>query len=79
VTLDGNAEPAGGQHKAMLTATCGNCGLPTIGAVRLALEPKPGLPTDSKNVRAFLDVFTDISNLFVINSESGWYEGVDDP
>jgi hypothetical protein len=53
--------------------------MPTIGAVRLALEPKPGLPTDSKNVRAFLDVFTDISNLFVINSESGWYEGVDDP
>jgi hypothetical protein len=59
----------------MLTATGGNCGMPTIGAVRLALEPKPGLPTGSKNVRAFLDVFTDISNLFVINNESGWYEG----
>jgi hypothetical protein len=61
--------------KAMLTATGGNCGLPTIGAVRLALEPKPGLPTDPRNVRAFIDVFSDLSNLFVINNESGWYEG----
>ncbi|PYV64221.1 MAG: hypothetical protein DMG97_35510, partial [Acidobacteria bacterium] len=25
--------------------------------------------------RAFIDVFTDISGLFVINNESGWYEG----
>lgn len=61
--------------KAMLTATGGNCGLPTIGAVRLVVEPKPGLPTDPNNVRAFIDIFTDISNLFVINNESGWYEG----
>jgi hypothetical protein len=60
---------------AMLTATGADCGLPTIGAVRLVLEPKPGLPTDPNNVRAFIDVFTDISNLFVINNESGWYEG----
>jgi len=60
---------------AMLTATGGNCGLPTIGSVRLVLEPKPGLPTDPNNVRAFIDVFTDISGLFVINNESGWYEG----
>jgi hypothetical protein len=60
---------------AMLTATGGNCGLPTIGAVRLALEPKPGLPTDPRDVRAFIDVFTDLSVLFVINNESGWYEG----
>ena len=58
-----------------LTATGGNCGLPTVGAVRVALEPKPGLPTDPNNPRAFNDVFTDISNLFVINNESGWYEG----
>ena len=58
-----------------LTATGANCGLPTIGAVRLALEPKPGLPTDPNNPRAFMDVFTDISGLFVINNESGWYEG----
>ena len=29
-----------------LTVTGGNCGLPTIGAVRVVLEPKPGLPTD---------------------------------
>jgi hypothetical protein len=60
---------------AMLTATGANNGLPTIGAVRLVLEPKPGLPTDPNDVRAFIDVFTDISGLFVINNESGWYEG----
>src|SRR5712691_5338575 len=60
---------------AMLTATGGNCGLPTIGAVRLVVEPKPGLPTDPNDVEAFIDIFTDISGLFVINNESGWYEG----
>jgi hypothetical protein len=60
---------------AMLTATGSNCGLPTIGAVRVVLEPKPELPTDPNDVRAFIDVFTDISGLFVINNESGWYEG----
>ena len=60
---------------AMLTAAGSNCGLPTIGAVRVVLEPKPGLPTDPNNVRAFIDIFTDISGLFVINNESGWYEG----
>jgi hypothetical protein len=58
-----------------LTATGGNCGLSTVGAVRVVLEPKPGLPTDPNNPRAFIDVFTDISGLFVINNESGWYEG----
>jgi hypothetical protein len=58
-----------------LSVTGGNCGLPTIGAVRVVLEPKPGLPTDPNNPRAFNDVFTDISPLFVINNESGWYEG----
>ena len=60
---------------AQLTATGGNCGLPTVGAVRVVLEPKPGLPTDPRNPKAFIDVFTDISPLFVINNESGWYEG----
>jgi hypothetical protein len=60
---------------AQLTVTGGNCGLPTVGAVRVALEPKPGLPTDPNNPRAFIDIFTDISGLFVINNESGWYEG----
>src|ERR1051326_2145482 len=57
----------------MLTATGGNCGLPTVGAVRVVLEPKPDLPTDPNDPRAFIDVFTDISGLFVINNESGWY------
>ena len=60
---------------AMLTATGSNCGLPTVGAVRLVVEPKPGLPTDPNDIRAFIDIFTDISGLFVINNESGWYEG----
>src|SRR5438093_1130844 len=60
---------------AMLTATGSNCGLPTIGSVRVVLEPKPGLPTDPNDVRAFIDVFTDIAGLFVINNERGWYEG----
>ncbi len=59
----------------MLTATGAKCGLPTIGTVRLVLEPKPDLPTDPSDVRAFIDVFTDIDPLFVINNESGWYEG----
>jgi len=58
-----------------LTVTGANCGLPTVGAVRVVLEPKPGLPTDPNDPRAFNDVFTDISPLFVINNESGWYEG----
>jgi hypothetical protein len=58
-----------------LTVTGANCGLPTVGAVRVVLEPKPGLPTDPENPRAFNDVFTDIGPLFVINNESGWYEG----
>jgi hypothetical protein len=52
-----------------------NCNLPALGAVRLALEPKPGLPSDPDDPRAFIDVFTDIRGLFVINNESGWYEG----
>ena len=60
---------------AQVTATGGNCGLPTVGSVRVVLEPKPGLPTDPNDPRAFNDVFTDISGLFVINNESGWYEG----
>jgi hypothetical protein len=60
---------------AMLTATGPDCGLPTVGAVRLVLEPKPDLPTDPNDVEAFIDVFTDIAGLFVINNESGWYEG----
>ena len=58
-----------------LSATGGNCGLPTLGAVRVVLEPKPGLPTDPHHPKAFIDVFTDLSPLFVINNESGWYEG----
>src|SRR5215475_5072245 len=57
------------------TATGPNGQLRTIGSVRVTLEPKPGLPTDPNDVRAAIDLFTDISGLFVINNESGWYEG----
>jgi len=60
---------------AIKTATGANCGAPTIASVRLVVEPKPGLPTEPTNPRAFIDVFTDIAGLFVINNESGWYEG----
>jgi hypothetical protein len=56
-------------------ANFANGGLPTVGAVRMTLEPKPGLPTNPDDPRAFIDIFTDISGLFVINNESGWYEG----
>ena len=57
------------------TATGPNHDRPTIGAIRIALEPKPGLPTNPTNPEAFIDIFTDITGLFVINNESGWYEG----
>jgi hypothetical protein len=60
---------------AMLTTTGANCGLPTVAAVRLVVEPKAGLPTDPDDPRAFIDIITDISGVFVINNESGWYEG----
>jgi len=53
-----------------LTATGGNCGLPAVGAVRVVLEPKPGLPTRSHRPARLIDVFTDISGLLVINNES---------
>ena len=56
-------------------ANAANGGLKTIGAVRVTLEPKPGLPTNPDDPRAFIDVFMDFSGLFVINNESGWYEG----
>ena len=65
----------GVNDQAQLTASGGNCGLPTVGSVRVVLEPKPGLQTDPNDPRAFIDIFTDISGLFVINNESGWYEG----
>ena len=65
----------GVNDQVQLTATGFDCGLSTIGAVRLVVEPKPGLPPDPTDIRAFIDIFTDLSGLFVINDESGWYEG----
>jgi hypothetical protein len=62
-------------HAIPTAANAANAQLPTLGAVRVVLEPKPGLPTDPRDVEAFIDIFTDISGLFVINNESGWYEG----
>ena len=59
-------------------ANFANGGLPTIGAVRMVFEPKvglPGNPTSFTDPAAFVDMFTDISGLFVINNEAGWYEG----
>ncbi len=41
----------------------------------MVVESKPGLPTDPDDPRAFIDMFTDISGLFVINNEASWYEG----
>ena len=67
--------PGINDHAIPTAANAANHQLPTIGAVRVVLEPKPGLPTDPKDVEAFIDIFTDISGLFVINNESGWYEG----
>jgi hypothetical protein len=67
--------PGVNDHSIPTAANAANGQLPTFGAVRVVLEPKPGLPTDPDDVEAFIDVFTDISGLFVINNESGWYEG----
>src|SRR5262249_22783016 len=60
---------------AMFTATGENCGMPSVAAVRMVGEPKEGLPDNADDPRAFIDIITDISGLFVINNESGWYEG----
>jgi hypothetical protein len=67
--------PGINDHAIPTAANAANHRLPTIGSVRVVLEPKPGLPTDPEDVEAFIDIFTDISGLFVINNESGWYEG----
>jgi hypothetical protein len=67
--------PGINDHAIPTAANAANHQLRTIGAVRVVLEPKPGLPTDPEDVEAFIDIFTDLSGLFVINNESGWYEG----
>jgi len=67
--------PGINDHAIPTAANAANGQQATIGAVRVVLEPKPGLPTDPKDVEAFIDIFTDLSSLFVINNESGWYEG----
>jgi hypothetical protein len=67
--------PGVNDHAIPTAANAANGQLATFGAVREVLEPKPGLPTDPSDVESFIDIFTDISGLFVINNESGWYEG----
>src|SRR5256886_3844633 len=57
------------------TATGPNGDKPTIGAIRVVVEPKPGMPTDPNDPGAFIDSVTDIAGLFDNNNESGWYEG----
>ena len=57
-----------------LTVTGANCGLPALGAVRLVLEPKPGLPTDATTPGLHRRLHRNLP-FFVINNESGWYEG----
>jgi len=67
--------PGINDHAIPTAANAANGQLETIGSVRVVLEPKPGLPTDPEDIESFIDIFTDISGLFVINNESGWYEG----
>src|SRR6185436_17612362 len=67
--------PGVNDHAIPTAANAANHQLPTLGSVRIVLEPKPDLPTDPNDPGAFIDIFTDVSGLFVINNESGWYEG----
>jgi hypothetical protein len=48
---------------------------PATAAIRVVLEPKPGLPTDPNNVKAAIDTFTDVVGLPVLNNEANFYEG----
>jgi hypothetical protein len=56
-----------------------NCGLPTAGAVGRRGAGRPRAQARAADhpagPRAFIDVVTDIDPPFVINNESGWYEG----
>jgi hypothetical protein len=45
-----------------------------LGAIRVVIKPKPGLPTDPNDVHAAVDTFADFAGLNVINNESGWYD-----
>jgi hypothetical protein len=56
--------PGINDHAIPTAANAANGKQPTIGAVRVVLEPKPGLPTDPEDVEAFIDIFTDLSGLF---------------
>jgi len=67
--------PGINDHAIPTAANAANGQERTFGTVREVLEPKPGLPTDPGDIESFIDIFTDISGLFVINNESGWYEG----
>ena len=65
----------GVNDKVMLTATG-----PTAGSRRWArcgwCSSRRKTPERCPKIRAhFIDIFTDINPMFVINNESGWYEG----
>jgi hypothetical protein len=45
-----------------------------LGAIRVVVEPIPGVTIDPNDVRARIDTFADFAGLNVINNESGWYE-----
>ena len=61
------------------TATGANHDTPTLGSVRLALEPKPGLPTDPNDPGSFIDIFTDIYAALRHQQRVGLVRGLDDP
>src|SRR5258708_28523709 len=60
---------------AQLTVTGANCGLSTVGAVRVVLEPKPRRPIDPHKPRAFNDAFPNISRPFLIKNKIGRSQG----
>src|SRR5436853_5678521 len=47
--------PGINDHAIPTAANAANRQLPTVGAVRVVLEPKPGLPTDPTDAGAFID------------------------
>jgi hypothetical protein len=54
---------------------CEMVSIDAIGTVRAVLEAKEGAPVDPNDPRSFVDIFTDVCGVVVINNESGWYEG----
>jgi len=68
----------GVNDQVQLTATGFDCGLSTVrrGSSRGGAQPGPA--TDPNDIRAFIDIFTDISGLFVIKQRKRLVRGLDD-